>query len=103
MKLSFVYRHRHALIGILGLSIVSAILLFPFQFSAKAAKGLALRTKSHDAELPNYDIRLDKAAAEKIASFRDRQGKSAMQIADARDALARGEQDLRKRVPSLKV
>src|SRR5438105_4397420 len=99
MNSRFVFRYRHALAAVFVLSAVSAFLLLPLQSPTKAEKGLSQRTLSHDADLPNYDIRLDKAAHEKIAAFRAAQGKSAAQVADTRAASSRGEQELRKRVP----
>ena len=53
--------------------------------------------------LDNYDIRLDSKAADKMAEFRSRSGRSAVNVADARDEFVRGESALKQRVPTLKV
>ncbi|NOT48822.1 MAG: hypothetical protein HOP17_13865, partial [Acidobacteria bacterium] len=66
-------------------------------------KGLFTVDKSHEDELPNYDIRTDKQAFEKLARFRSTLNRSASETADQRDDLVRGETALRLKVPSLKV
>jgi hypothetical protein len=61
------------------------------------------QTVSHDDQLPNYDIRSDKNAADRVTGFRSSQSRSAAQVADIRDSFARGEEKLKASVPSLKV
>ncbi|MFM9903196.1 MAG: M36 family metallopeptidase [Pyrinomonadaceae bacterium] len=85
------------------LGVLTAVVGIPFQSTSKAAKGLFQKTESHEERLPNYDIRSDKSAADQIASFRSRSGKSAVDIADARDSLVLGENILRRHIPTLKV
>ncbi len=65
--------------------------------------GLLERTSSRSADLPNYDIRMDKSAYSKLAAFRDSLQKPAAEIADVRDSFVRGEDELRKRIPTLKI
>ena len=85
------------------LAVLTALFVIPFQMRSNAAKNLIQRTESHEADLPNYDIRLDKTAINKIAAFRTTVGKNASHIADARDAFVRGEQELKQYVPTLKI
>lgn len=59
--------------------------------------------KSSPAVLPNYDIRLDKHALETIASYRQQAGKMAFEIADSRERMVRAEDQLREKVPTLKI
>src|SRR5438552_18212241 len=103
MNSRFTYQGRHVILCLLVLGIITAVFILPFQTRSGAAKGLVQKTESHESDLPNYDIRADKSAMDKIAGFRARQGKNASQIADARDAFIRGEQALRQRVPTLKI
>src|SRR5437016_8701290 len=103
MNSRFTYQGRPVIFCLLVLSIVTAIVILPFQTRSRAAEGLVQRTTSHGSDLPNYDIRTDKSAIDKIADFRMRQGKNTSQIADARDAFVRGEQALRQLVPTLKI
>src|SRR5690242_17306170 len=90
------------------LGVIAAIVIVPYQFSSHASgkqvkKGLIPRTESHDEELPNYDIRADKSAFEKIAGFRQEQNRDAALVADVRGAFVAGEESLRARIPTLKV
>lgn len=94
---------RNAVLCLLALAIVTAAFVLPFRPKISAAQGLFSQTKSHEAELPNYDIRTDKSAFEKIASFRTASGKSAVDVADTRDAFVLGEKNLRQTVPTLKI
>ncbi|MBC7899773.1 MAG: hypothetical protein H7070_06930, partial [Saprospiraceae bacterium] len=92
----------------LVLASIAAIILVPGQFRSEAvanktAGGLSVQTVSHDEALPNYDIRMDKTAFEKIAAFRGSLNKDAAAIADLRDGFTKGEEQLRSRVPSLKI
>ncbi|HEV8593185.1 MAG TPA: M36 family metallopeptidase [Pyrinomonadaceae bacterium] len=60
-------------------------------------------TGSHDNELPNYDIRTDKASMDKLAAFRAASNLSAIDVAAVRDNFVKGESVLRSRVPTLTV
>ncbi len=95
--------NRSALLTIIVLAAVALVLSVPFQWRSRAASGLIERTSSQVPELPNYDIRADKAKAGQIATFRGTVGKNASDVADVRDAFVRGEAALRQTVPSLKI
>jgi hypothetical protein len=88
--------------------LLAAIIFVPFQFSAKAVdksskKGLSEKTSSHTDGLENYDIRKDSTKSDVIFNFRQRADKNAVDVADVRDGFVRGEESLRKRVPTLKI
>lgn len=65
--------------------------------------GLVTMSRSEDDKLPNYDIRTDKTAYEKLASFRTNLGRDASATADVRDDFARAAAKLKAKVPTLKV
>ena len=94
---------RGVVFVLIALGILSAMFTLPFQWRTEAAKGLFPKTMSHEEGLENYDIRTDKTAGDKLASFRTVMGKSAVDSADARDTFVRGEQALRKTVLTLKI
>lgn len=103
MTISAAFARRRTLFCLFVLAAVAAVLALPFQMRSQAAKGLNARTESHDPAVPNYDIRTDKKAIEKIAAFRDANDRTASQVADIRDAFVQGEAALRQHVPTLKV
>lgn len=92
-------------LGVLG--ILTAAVMLPFWIGVEAAEktgyGPAIVERSHEEDLPNYDVRRDKDAYEKLARFRNTVNRSASDVADERDAMARAENALRSKVPSLKV
>ena len=94
---------RSIILCLAALAILAAVLILPLQLRTNAAKGLIERTTSHDSGLPNYDIRTDKSLFEKVAAFRNSAGKSAVDIADVREAFVRGENLLKQSVPTLKI
>ncbi|MFN0277332.1 MAG: M36 family metallopeptidase [Pyrinomonadaceae bacterium] len=94
---------RRILFSLFILAALTAVFVLPFQMRSDASQGLFQRTESHDANLPNYDIRSDKTAFEKIAAFRATLGKNASEIADAREGFVHGENALRQNVPTLKI
>lgn len=98
---------RKVLLSLFVLGIAAALFIIPSQFKSEAgqtkAEGLFSATKSHDPELPNYDIRSDKSAYETLAGFRQVQNRSAAEVADVRANFVRGEESLKLRVPSLKI
>ncbi len=94
---------RRILFCLFVLAVLTAVFALPFQMRSNAAKGMFQRTESHDADLPNYDIRADKAAIDKIVAFRTAQGKNASLVADARESFVRGENALRQHVPTLRI
>ena len=109
MKGSFVADSRRSILLSLGiLAIITAILVLPFGLRTEAGgkdsgKGLFTRTVSHQDDLPNYDIRTDKSAYGKLASFRTALNKSAVEVADVRDSFVKAESKLKSKVPNLKV
>ncbi|MBK9155702.1 MAG: M36 family metallopeptidase [Chloracidobacterium sp.] len=99
---------RTVLLSLTVLGLIAAAAALPFGLGAEAAKqkgekGLFTATRSHEDDLPNYDIRTDKKAFEKIAAFRGTANRTAWEVADVRDELLRGEDALRSEVPTLKV
>ncbi|MGB7207923.1 MAG: M36 family metallopeptidase [Pyrinomonadaceae bacterium] len=109
MKGSLVADSRRSILLSLGvLAIITAILVLPFGLRTEAgrdesSKGLFTRTLSQRDDLPNYDIRTDKSAFEKLASFRTTLNRSAVEIADVRDSFVKAESNLKSKVPNLKV
>jgi len=90
---------------ILGLVTVLTILPTQFRSSAGSEKGLIKRTVSADPALPNFDIREQqtKEVSTAFAGYRQASGKDASIVADVKDNFVKGENDLRARVPSLKI
>lgn len=89
------------------LAVIASIFVVPLFFVSEAGSrkgdGLIERTSSHANGIVNYDIRTDKRAYGKLSAIRDSQGKTASMVADVRDAFVHGEEELKRRVPSLKV
>ncbi|MFL6374395.1 MAG: M36 family metallopeptidase [Pyrinomonadaceae bacterium] len=77
--------------------------LRPAPTKAQKRAGLSQRTSSHDDGIENYDIRRDKAAGEKLATFRGRANRPSELLSELRDRQRTGVDTLRQRVPSLKV
>ncbi len=94
---------RGTFLALFVLAVITAVFVLPFQLRTNASKGLNPKTESHEKGLENYDIRTDKEAIEKLANYRTVMGKNAVDVADARDLLVKGENELRKHVPTLKV
>jgi hypothetical protein len=90
---------------VLGLVTAFTILASQFRSEAGGQKGLIQRTVSQDTGLPNYDIRNagSKKSGLAVDKFRQDSGKEASAVADIRDEFVRGENELRTRVPSLKI
>ncbi len=109
MKGSFVAESRRGILLSLGiLTVITAILVLPFGLRTTAGgkqsgKGLFQKSVSQVDELPNYDIRSDKSAFEKMASFRTSANKNAAEVADVRDSFVDGENRLKSKVPTLKI
>ena len=93
---------RRLLFSLVVLAIAAAVFVLP-SIRSRASKGLSQRTESHVDAVPNYDIRIDKTGADKIAAFRGIAGKNGPAIAEARRAMVRGEESLKERVPTLKI
>lgn len=58
---------------------------------------------SDQLRLPNYDIRTDKAAHDRLTAFRSSLGRSSHEVENVRADIRSAEQKLRRQVPSLKV
>ncbi len=106
MRKTFIDEPRFRVLFCLGvLGILTAFIVLPNHFRSAAVRPEnTLNTSQIQREIfENYDIRADKRAFEKISRFRAAQGKAAAEIADTRDEFVRGEQELRRRVPTLRV
>ncbi|MBK7393221.1 MAG: M36 family metallopeptidase [Chloracidobacterium sp.] len=96
------------LLCLVVLAIVTALIAGPrFWPQAEGAKqkGLFQRSSSVDEGLPNYDIRSAKGndLAAYFESARNSIGKNAVAVADIRDGFVRGEEELKTRIPTVKV
>ena len=109
LKRSRADAHTSLLLCLFALGIITAILVVPYQFGTKAAgqksKGLFQRTVSNEEAFPNYDIREQngKEVADLLVGFRRASGKDLSAIANTRDEFVRGENELKARIPTLKV
>jgi hypothetical protein len=79
---------RNIALTLFALAFVTALAVAPVFFGADANAGSAstesAQTQSQDPRYPNYDIRTDKHAFEKMASIRSRSGHNAPEVADIR-------------------
>ena len=91
------------LFSFVTLGLAAAFFLLPFQFRTAAGNNEAVRGQTQKEGLENYDIRADKNAYEAIAQYRASLNRSAVEVADFREAFVRGENKLKERVPNLKV
>lgn len=105
MEQSKAASRRSVLLSLGVLACVTAVIVLPFGAGVEAGKKAASFTieRSEEPELPNYDIRSDKAAFEVRAALRNTLNRSAADVADRRDDLARGEAALRSKVPGVKI
>lgn len=76
---------------------IAAVAALPFVFRTQAA------LPSPVPGLPNYDIRLDKAAKPVIESLRQTAGRSSIDVVGLRSQIAQGESALRLKVPTLSI
>src|SRR5688500_4654524 len=92
-------------LGVMG--VIAAIFAMPSGSEVGAVRtggeGLFTGKKTHEEGVPNYDIRRDKQAFEKMAAFRGTANRSASDVADRREDLVRGETALKGRVPTAKI
>ncbi len=108
-KSDFRETRRGLLLTLFILGVVTALILVPSQFRSEAGvasgDGLLERTASHESTLPNYDIREHKGkdSVDFRVAARQASGKDASAVANTRDSFVQGENNLRTRVPSLKV
>jgi hypothetical protein len=97
---------RKSLLIVSIFALVSAVAfsyLRPAPAKAQRKTVLAHTSGSHDDGIENYDIRTDKTAAEKIATFRARAQRPAEMVAAVRARQEYGLSTLQQRTPSLKV
>ena len=105
-KNSKILDNRGLVLSVFVIGLAAVLFVAPSLFRSEAGnsgKGLIVRTESHVPGLENYDIRSDKAASETKDRFRQQSGKDASSLADVRDSFVRGEDELRTRIPTLKV
>lgn len=106
MRKTFIQESRFKVLFCLAaLGFFAALIILPNSFrltAGKREKDLE-KTELNQERFENYDIRTDKRAFEKISGFRQAQGKAAAEIADSRDEFVRGEEELKRRVPTIKV
>ena len=106
MKLTNTETRFRVMFSLLVLGLIAAVIILPNQFhsvAGSAGQDSSERTVSKQAELENYDIRTDKNQAETLLGFRQTAGKSAVAVADSRDAFVTGENALRQSIPTLKI
>jgi hypothetical protein len=93
-------------------AVAGVFILLPTEFGSHAVStktpGAAERssydvTRSDAAGLENYDIRLDKASAQKIVDMRQAASRGSADLASTQQQLRNAETELRQRVPSLKI
>ncbi len=77
------------------LALVAGMASLPFVFRTQAA------LPPSEGGLPNYDIRVDKAAKPVLDSYRQIAGRGESSSVEFRDQLSRAENDLRRDVPTL--
>jgi hypothetical protein len=80
---------RTPLLTLFVLAFVTTLVIVPTRFRSEATtrstgEGLFSRTVSQRDELPNYDIRLDKQAVDRVQSFRASLNRNAVEVADIR-------------------
>jgi hypothetical protein len=97
----------NAFVTLIFLAVATALIVLPSLFISEAQQkskgGQKGRSPVERNSLPNYDIRSDKAAHQKLADLRGRYGKTASDVADVRDGFSRGEDARGRRVKNLKV
>ena len=110
MQRTTIYEIRHSIVFTLFvLAAITALIILPSQFRTNATNagrdGLFERTESHDSSIPNYDIREQKSrdVVDFFVAARQGLGKDASAIATTREDFVRGEEELRSRVPTLKI
>lgn len=106
-KNSKISDNRGLMLSIFVVGLAATLFVVPSLFNKSEAgtsgKGLMTITSTQDPNLENYDIRNDKAAYEIRNQFRQASGKDASSLADVRDGFVRGEDELRRDIPTLKV
>ena len=87
----------------LFLGLAMALVFLPYQFRSQAGSPQKKSGNPQVEKLSYFDIRTDKKSVEVLDGFRGAQGKTAVQMADQRDAFVAGEESLKQKVPTLKV
>lgn len=95
--------YRGLLLSIFVLGLITTLFVVPNLNRSKAVSSGNQKNEGQTPVLENYDIREDKNAYETLTKFRQDIGTNAIAIADMRDNFVRGENELRSRVPTLKV
>ncbi|MEO6590197.1 MAG: M36 family metallopeptidase [Pyrinomonadaceae bacterium] len=100
--------YRGLLLSIFVLGLAATLFVVPNLNSSKAGgngKGLFTRTESQVPGLENFDIRENKSdtTSDSLMKFRQSVGKDASAIADIQQSFVNGENELRTRIPTLKV
>jgi len=85
------------------LGLATALVFLPFQFRSQAGNPQKKSGNPQVEKLSYFDIRTDKNSVEVLDGFRQAQGRSAVELADQRDAFVSGEESLKQKVPTLKV
>ncbi len=102
--------NKGLLLCLFVLGLITAVTLVPFNLETKVA-GQKAETRAADTvepEFPNFDIRDARnekkmEAMDYFVAARGHQNKSASEVADVRDEFARGESELKQRLPNVKI
>lgn len=100
---------RSLLVSLFVLGLIAALVILPSQFRSEAENKDKANTASSRSNAPerleNYDIRDQKGSQieDILIGFRQESGRNASAVADVRDKFVRGEETLRRTVPTLKV
>ncbi len=109
LKRSKAEARRSLLLCLFVLGLLTAAIVVPYQYGSKAStgksKGLVQKTVSDEEAFPNYDIREqeDNGIEDLLVGYRQASGKDASAVANVRDAFVTGENDLKTRIPTLKI
>src|SRR6187549_2113197 len=109
LKRSKAEARRSLLLCLFVLGLLTAIVVVPYQYGTKAqagkGNGLFQKTVSNEESFPNYDIREqgDNRIEDILVGYRQSSGKDASAVANVRDEFVRGENELKSRIPTLKV
>ncbi len=102
--------NKGLLLCLFVLGLITAVTLVPFNLETKVA-GQKAETRAADTvepEFPNFDIRDARnekkmEAMDYFVAARGQQNKTASEVADVRDEFARGESELKQRLPNVKI
>lgn len=102
-KFSTSLLRRSFLLLVLTFAGVLAVFVLSKGGPSHAAASARSSSGSERRSFPNYDIRTDKTAFDKLAGFRTAINRRASETADFRESMARAEKGLKESVPTLKV